>query len=675
MASIIKIKRSTGTSAPSSLKSGELAYSYGTGLSNNGGDRLYFGKGDNGSGVATSVVEIGGEYYKNLLDHPAGTTTASSAIITDASNKISVLNVDNITIDTNTISTTNLNGSLLLSPNGSGNVSVENSRIINVSDPSGAQDAATKAYVDSEIAAQTHLDSTGVVAGTYGSQSAIPVFTVNGSGLIESAGSVAVAGVTGVSFDSATGEISVSTASGSTFSDYIDVAHLTTDRLSEGATNQYYTDERVDDRVGAILQGSNGISITYNDVNGLIDISIDSAPDLGYDLSGNTTDDLGEGVNNLYFTNDRVASVIDGITTDSVSEGSTNLYYTTNRGQTDARTAITVSSGGGDGSVSYNNSTGALQITFADSVVSGTGVTVSNGEVSIGQAVGTSDNVTFANLILSGDLTVQGTTTTVNSTQVTVNDPLFHLADSNITDAVDIGFIGHFSQDAGSTIQHTGLFRDASDGKYYLFTGSQQADLDTGTNVINKSATGYANADLVVGTITADNIVGGYNGFDSDFSLQTTDNLSEGSSNQYYTDERVFDAVAAMLSNGTQTNISVSSTDNTDDLTFSVPEATVSTLGVASFNTNNFTVTSGAVTSKNITFGSGTGTASGTLGGTVTISGNSTAGVTTSASGSTVTVSAAAASLTQRGTASFDSANFTVTTGAVSITEVDGGSY
>ena len=48
MATIIRIHRSTGTSAPGSLKSGELAYSAGTGSQGNGGDRLYFGKGDDG---------------------------------------------------------------------------------------------------------------------------------------------------------------------------------------------------------------------------------------------------------------------------------------------------------------------------------------------------------------------------------------------------------------------------------------------------------------------------------------------------------------------------------------------------------------------------------------------------------------------------------------------------
>lgn len=55
MASTIKIKRRlTGaTGAPASLKGGELAY-------NEVSDQLFYGKGDNGSGVATSIVQVGG---------------------------------------------------------------------------------------------------------------------------------------------------------------------------------------------------------------------------------------------------------------------------------------------------------------------------------------------------------------------------------------------------------------------------------------------------------------------------------------------------------------------------------------------------------------------------------------------------------------------------------------
>lgn len=154
MAATIRIKRSTGTAAPGSLKTGELAYSAGLGTDVNLGDRLFFGKGDDGLGNATTIEVIGGAYFANLLDHTPGTLTATSALITDASNKINIINIDNITIDGNTISSTDVNGNIILSPNGAGVVSVDNSYITSVLDPVNPQDAATKAYVDAQNTAQ-----------------------------------------------------------------------------------------------------------------------------------------------------------------------------------------------------------------------------------------------------------------------------------------------------------------------------------------------------------------------------------------------------------------------------------------------------------------------------------------------------------------------------------------
>ena len=70
--------------------------------------------------------------------------------------------VDNINLNGNEISTTNTNGNLSLNPNGSGVVDVNNSRISNVTDPTQAQDAATKAYVDAVKQALDIKDSVRV---------------------------------------------------------------------------------------------------------------------------------------------------------------------------------------------------------------------------------------------------------------------------------------------------------------------------------------------------------------------------------------------------------------------------------------------------------------------------------------------------------------------------------
>jgi len=66
-------------------------------------------------------------------------------------------------------------------------------------------------------------------------------------------------------------------------------------------------------------------------------------------------------------------------------------------------------------------------------VGAGTGVTVNANDIAIGQAVATDSNVTFANLTLSGDLTVNGTTTSVNSTNLLVEDKFILLNSGSAT--------------------------------------------------------------------------------------------------------------------------------------------------------------------------------------------------------------------------------------------------
>ena len=82
---IIKIKRTTGTTAPSSLNAGELAFSGGTGTQGNLGQRLFIGDPAN----SNAVTVIGGNYFSNLMDHAHGTTTASSVLIVDANKSTS----------------------------------------------------------------------------------------------------------------------------------------------------------------------------------------------------------------------------------------------------------------------------------------------------------------------------------------------------------------------------------------------------------------------------------------------------------------------------------------------------------------------------------------------------------------------------------------------------------
>ena len=126
MATIIRIKRSTTNGNPSTLGTGELAYSALAGVQGNGGDRLYVGSGAETSGDAANHFVVGGKYFTDMLDQVAGTLTASSAILVDSSSKIDNLKVDNLDLDGNTLSSTNANGNILITPVGTGKTVISN---------------------------------------------------------------------------------------------------------------------------------------------------------------------------------------------------------------------------------------------------------------------------------------------------------------------------------------------------------------------------------------------------------------------------------------------------------------------------------------------------------------------------------------------------------------------
>ena len=127
MASIIRVKRSTGASAPSGLNFGELALTIGAGTQANRGERLFVG--DNN----TNVDIVGGKYYTDLMAHTAGSvagvTNAASAAngfvaILDQNRKVDQWNVDDLRIDGNTLSSQTTDKDIIFDPNGAGDVMI-----------------------------------------------------------------------------------------------------------------------------------------------------------------------------------------------------------------------------------------------------------------------------------------------------------------------------------------------------------------------------------------------------------------------------------------------------------------------------------------------------------------------------------------------------------------------
>ena len=435
MANLTRIKiLTTGstTSAPSNIKTGELAYSYVAGTQGNNGDRLYIGTGTESGGVASAVDIIGGKYFTGLLDHVHGTTTANSALITDGNSHVSALNTAALKIAATGALGSAVSIDTILDED---NMASDDANAL-------ATQQSIKAYVDAQVTAQdldfqgdsggalsidldsevldiaggvglttagsgntltVNLDNTAVTPGSYGSQTAIPTFTVDQQGRLTAAGTVTVATTLTIAADSGSN----------------DTVNLLSDTLTfEGTANEVNT-----------IVSDNKIKIGLPD-----DVTI--------------TSDL---------------TVTDNLTV--------------------------------------------------------------NGNVTLGN--GSSDTVTTSgNMTVGGNLTVNGTQTTLNSTTVTVDDPIFVVggdtapsSDDNLDRGIEFRWhdgsnakLGFFGFD-DSTGRFT-FIPDATDTSGVLSGAKGNLDINgayidniqvgiTGTNEIDTSS-GNLTLDSAGGTVTVD---------------------------------------------------------------------------------------------------------------------------------------------------------------------------
>ena len=231
-------------------------------------------------------------------------------------------------------------------------------------------------------------------------------------------------------------------------------------------SNLYYTDERVDDRVSNLLVAGSNITLTYNDSLNTMTIASATTASGGYDLSSNTTDDVTEGANNLYFTSARVDTVFSGKTTSDLTEG-TNLYYTNAR--VDARIPTNVSS--------FTNDSGYIT-SFTDTnttYTAGTGLNL----------VGTTFNNTApdqtVSLTGSGATSISGTypNFTISSTDTnTDTNTTYSTATSGTLGLVKIGY--------GENGKNYPV--ELSSGK--MFVNVPWVDTDTNTNTTYTAGNG-----------------------------------------------------------------------------------------------------------------------------------------------------------------------------------------
>ena len=390
MASIIRVKRSTGTTAPGSLQFGELGLTIGTGTQANKGERLFVG--DNSGNVDV----VGGRYFTDLMVHAPGTvasvtnpTTAANGFVAilDQNRKVDVWNVDNLTLDLNTLSSTNTNGDINIDPNGSGEIVIPDDTFLTFGtgkdskieyDENGTDQLnITGADVRINITTQSNSKDTGalIVEGGVGIEKNLNV-----------GGNLNITGIV-------------------TFSDHIRLPDNKEIRL--GDSNDLKLVHNGTDSV---------ISNTTNDLNIINtgdDINITAADDFTLKVQGSedAITAIGNGAVSLFFDNvNKAQTRIDGFNVDGTLE--TNNFVvvgvSTITGKVFQTGGIEIDNIGISSNRIQTRAGGGNQL-FIDPYPDG----LSN----------------EGTVIIKGDLQVDGTTTTVNSTTSTVNDPIMRVGD------------------------------------------------------------------------------------------------------------------------------------------------------------------------------------------------------------------------------------------------------
>ena len=287
----------------------------------------------------------------------------------------------------------------------------------------------------------------------------------------------------------------------------------TTD-LSEG-TNLYFTDERVDDRVAALIQDGVGITKNYDDAGNLLDISIN--------FTEFDTDDIIEGTVNTFLANR---------TTDDITEGSINLYYTDARFDTRLATKSTTDVAEG------------TNLYYTDARVDANIATKSTTDVAEGT------NLYYTDARFDTRLTTKSTTDLTEGTNLYYTDAR---VDARITSSNPYSSADFDTDFSGKTTT------DLTEGTNLYYTDArvrshvEGQDLDLGTNKVLFSNVYNQLSDLpsassyhgmfahVHGTGKAYYAHAGNwieLGNNSDIPT-STDSLAEGSTNLYYTDARV----------------------------------------------------------------------------------------------------------------------------------------
>ena len=443
MSNTIRIKRrATGLSgAPSSLKNAELAF-------NEVDDVLYYGTGTDVNGDANTIISIGGS---GAFVGLAGTQTISGAKTftgTVALGSSATASTKSQGDGSTSVATTSYVDTAIGAVATSFDIAGDSGTAQTVTSGTDTVTIAGGTAI-STVAGATDtitvsLDDTAVTDGDYGSASTVATFTVDGQGRLTAASNAAI-------------QIATTQVTG--------------------------IEEYIEDTAAAILTGAthSGIAATYDDTAGTVALNVDDfTVTLAGDLSGSAT-----------ITNLADATLTATIVANSVALGTdtTGNYMA----DVSAGTGISISHTPGEGSTATITNAGVTQLagTTGEIEVSG-----STGNITIGLP----NDVTIGNdLTVTGDLVVNGTTTTVNSTTVTVDDKNLELGsvatpDDTTADGGGITLKGATDKtinwvnatDAWTLSEHL----DIASGKEYYINGTSVLNASTlGTGITTSSLT------------------------------------------------------------------------------------------------------------------------------------------------------------------------------------------